>query len=40
MIDAANDGDKDSYAALAKFMKAYKLFYKSLKWAISLTVML
>ena len=31
MIDAANDGDKDSYAALAKFMKAYKLFYKSLE---------
>lgn len=27
----ANEGDKDSYAALAKFMKAYKLFYKSLE---------
>lgn len=31
MVDAANEGDKDSYAALAKFMKAYKLFYKSLE---------
>jgi len=31
MIDFANENEKNAYMALAKFIKAYKLFYKSME---------
>lgn len=31
MIDSANEGEQESYMALSKFVKAYKLFYKSME---------
>lgn len=31
MVDVVNEGDKDLYVVLVKFMKVYKLFYKLLE---------
>jgi hypothetical protein len=31
MVELSNDVDKDAYTGLAKFIKAYKLFYLSLE---------